>query len=125
MPSSIIQSPLNNSIGTKPSSSTYADHFQWKQQRRTRKDHIVSTYSQQYQQNLRHTQLNRSNSFLPADTHEAQKLQRTVSMINNVRDSTLLASYRPLPSKPQPVQSNKSSIAIAQHQQRVRRSIKC
>lgn len=52
MSSVIFQPLLHDPLGWKASNTTYADHYQWRKQRLTRKDKIVSPYGQKFQREL-------------------------------------------------------------------------
>ena len=52
MSSVIFQPLLHDPLGWKASNTTYTDHYQWRKQRLTRKDKIVSPYGQKFQREL-------------------------------------------------------------------------
>lgn len=110
MSSLIFQPLLHDSLGWKPTTSTYADHYKWRKYRISNKDKKVSNYGQKYQRQLRKQQQKLANQSLPLTLNEEQTTHSVTIEKKNEDNQERPVSHQS--------SSSKSTVYIIENKQR-------
>ena len=114
MSSVIFQPLLHDPLGWKASNTTYTDHYQWKKQRLTRKDKIVSPYGQKFQRQLQRqkdqpTLVQRSTPSLPVSVIQEEAIPYRIASVKKTDDER-----RPSGSSKSTRQASSKSMRVTQ-----------